>query len=230
MSKSWINALKAYWYPVDLTTYEGTKNFPGFFNMRIAGDRESTIAFENHYRETAPTNIETFFEVVYWKLYSRPNRRRTITNRVVESVQRRGIAPDRLWDSVQQFVVAQDIVNLRGIRKLLGFKAPVLAVPLTFPALASPSRIPMIDNQVANWVNRNYDEHNANRSSKLTRFKMKHTSLEDDDFPSYLNWVAWCQEVAQVLKRLTELNWRARDVEMVVFTAERSDMGLNVLP
>jgi hypothetical protein len=230
MPKSWINALNAYWYHVDLTTYEGAKKFPGFFNMCIAGDRESTIAFENHYRETAPTNTEPFFEVVYWKLYSQQKIAQAKTNGVVEYVQRHGIAPDKLWDSVQQFVVAQKIVNLRGIRELLGFKTPVLAVPLTFPALASPWKIPMIDNHVANWVNCNYDEHNANRSSKLTQFKMKHTSLRDDDFPSYLNWVAWCQEVAQVLKRLTELNWRARDVEMAVFTAKRSGMRLNVLP
>ena len=59
---------------------------------------------------------------------------------------------------------------------------------------------------------------------------MHHPSLQDDDFPNYLNWVNWCQEVAQVLTELTSKQWRARDVEMAVFTAQRNGMTLNVLP
>jgi len=35
-----------------------------------------------------------------------------------------------------------------------------------------------------------------------------------------LHWIEWCQEVAQVLTTLTEMEWRPRDVEMAVFTAE----------
>ena len=88
----------------------------------------------------------------------------------------------------------------------------------------------MIDNQVADWVNSNASIHNVNRKNKLSLFKKRYTSLRDDDFPNYLNWVAWCQEIAQVLTKLTKEKWRPRDVEMAAFTAQRSGLTLNVLP
>lgn len=230
MSNSWIRALDAYSYPVNLRDYERTHEFPMFFDMIIVGDRNSTIAFENHYQETAPHNIAAFFEVVYWKLYSQKSRRHGGTTRIVNFVQKHGIMPEQLWDAVQQFVESQNIINLERIRGLIGITTEVLAVPLTLPALASPKTIPMIDNQVAKWVNRNSANHNTNRNNKLTSFEMKYTSLRQNDFSNYLNWVAWCQEVAQMLTELTREEWRARDVEMAVFTAQRNGMVLNVLP
>jgi hypothetical protein len=85
------------------------------------------------------------------------------------------------------------------IRNLLGIRTRVLAVPLTLCALADPQRYPMVDNQVAEWVNSNAILHNKNRSNHLTLFNKKYTSLQDDDFTNYLHWIAWCREVSQVL-------------------------------
>ena len=230
MPDSWTRALDAYSYPVNLRDYERAHEFPGFLDMIIVGDRNSTITFENHYQETAPTNIAAFFEVVFWKLYSQKSRCQKGTTRIVDFVQEHRITPKQLWEVVHQFVESQTRENLKRIRKLLGIKTDVLAIPLTLPALASPKTIPMIDNQVARWVNHNTAGHNINRINKLTPFKMSYTSLRDNDFSSYLNWVAWCQEVAHVLIKLTGGEWRARDVEMAMFTAQRKGMVPNVLP
>ncbi len=230
MPDSWTRALDAYSYPVNLRDYERAHEFPGFLNMIIVGDRNSTITFENHYQKTAPTNIVAFFEVVFWKLYSQKSRCQKGTTRIVDFVQEYRITPRQLWDVVHQFVESQTRENLKRIRKLLGIKTDVLAIPLTLPALASPKTIPMIDNQVARWVNHNAAVHNVNRINKITLFKMNYPSLRDNDFSNYLNWVAWCQEVAHVLIKLTGEEWRARDVEMAVFTAQREGMVLNVLP
>ena len=49
---------------------------------------------------------------------------------------------------------------------------------------------------------------------------MNSTSLRDNDSQNYLNWIAWCREVAHVLSEKTENEWRTRDVEMAVFTAQ----------
>jgi hypothetical protein len=230
MPNSWIQALNTYSYPVNLCHYEKANKFPRFFNRTIVGDRNSTMDFEKQYQMKAPNNTASFFEVVFWKLYSQQNIRQGHTNRIVDFVQKNRIMPDKLWDVIQRFVASQSITNLERIRQLLGIKTNVLAVPLTLPALACPERIPMIDRQVAKWVNQNAINHNINRDCQLTPFKMNYTSLMQNDFSNYLNWVSWCQEVADVLSELTIMEWRPRDVEMAVFTAQRNGIILNVLP
>lgn len=230
MPTSWREALDDYSYPVNLEDYKRAPQFHSFFNQNISGDRNSTIAFENHYQANAPYNIEVFFEVVYWKLYSQASRRDIGTSRIVDFVQTHGITPNQLWNIIQQFVISPSKNNLKKIRDTIGLRSPVLAVPLTLVALANPQKFPMIDNQVAKWVNYNLSHHNINRKNNLSSFNKKYTSLQDDDYSNYLNWVAWCQEIAQVLTRLTKSNWRPRDVEMAVFTAQRNGMVLNVLP
>lgn len=63
MPDTWERALDHYSCPVDLTDYERKKEFPGFFDMRINGDRESTIVFEDHYQKFTPTSTAAFFDV-----------------------------------------------------------------------------------------------------------------------------------------------------------------------
>lgn len=230
MTQSWVKALNSYHYYVDLRDFGRVDQFPGFFNREIAGDRNSTVAFETLYQQTAKENMARFFEVVYWKLYSQPDIREKSTNRIVDCVQNNGTSPKELWIAIQRFLNNPSVWNLSQIRTLLGIKTEVLAVPLTLCALADPYKFPMIDNRVANWVNSNASAHNSNRKNKLSVFNKKYPSIRDDDFDSYLHWIEWCQEVAQVLTNLTEMEWRPRDVEMAVFTAERKKMVLSVLP
>ncbi len=230
MLDSWRRALNAFSYPVDLTTYKGRTQFPGFFKITIAGDRQSTMELENHFQKTASENIAPFFEVIYWKLYSRHNICQNRTRERVCYVQRHGITCKQLWEATLEFVEVHNIANLRKIRKLMGFTTAVLATPLTLPAFANPKRIPMIDMHVAQWVNCHIADHNRNRLNKLSRFHLNYSSLRDNDFPNYLDWVAWSQEVAQVLTKLDKNEWRVRDVEMAVFTAQRNRMRLNTLP
>ncbi len=211
MPDSWTRALNLYCYPVDLGGYHRHHEFPGFFEILIPGDRRSTIAFENHFRETAPINIAAFLEVVFWKLYSLPLVRQGSTNRIVDYVRNHDIKPNVLWDAVFQFVENQNIGNLRRIRNLLGLRAKVLATTLTFPALACPEKIPMIDKQVAKWVNLNGVNHSINTKNNLTNFNLNNTVLMDNDFDSYLNLIKWCREISEVLTRLTNSSVRLTD-------------------
>ncbi len=229
MPETWLEALRSYSYPVDLSNYDRANQFPGFFE-NIIGCRDSTIGFETYFRERAPNHIEVFFEVVFWKLYSQPHIRNGSTNRIVDFILNHGVTAQLLWGSVQRFLANPNISTLRQIRVLLGLKTKVLAVPLTLCAFAKPEKFPLIDMQVARWVNSNADVHNQNRINQLGMFNMRYTSLKDDDFPNYLNWVAWCREVSLVLTRLTKTEWRARDVELAVFTVQRNGSRLNVLP
>ena len=229
MPNSWMHALNAYSYPVDLTTYEKAIEFPGFFNQTIKGDRNSTIDFENCFQKNAPYHISSFFEVIYWKYYSQAQYRKKGTDRIIAYVQENRITSIQLWEAIQEFVNMQTIKNLRNIRNMLGLTTRVLAVALTLPALASPETLPMVDTQVAKWINNNIAPHNDNRHNKLTTFNLNYTSLQDNDFSNYINWIAWCKEVSHILTEHTDCKWRVRDVEMAVFTAQRQKLSLNVL-
>lgn len=229
MPDSWTQALNAFSYPVDLRDYERAQEFPGFFCMRIDGNHASTIIFENHYQETAPHNAASFAEVVYWKLYTRNNIREKTTSRIINFVQNNGITAEQIWGVVCEFAELHTVENLRRIRDILGIKTNVISLPVTLIALASPETVPIIDKHVARWVNANAQPHNVNRNNRLIPFQMNYTSLRENDFPGYLHWVAWCREVAQVLTERTGNNWRARDIEMAVFTAQRMRLRLNPL-
>ena len=227
--KSWIKALNSYFYPVNLDCYEFRDRFPNHFNREIVGDRNSTIVFENYFRENAQRSIEVYFEVIFWKLYSQKRIRQRSTSRIVNYVLREKIEPKLLYEAIKQFVEVPWRQNLQNIRDLLGIRTHVLAVALTFPAFLNPEKYPMVDNNIARWVNAHFTEHNRNKQAKLTPFSLRYPSLMDDDFPNYLNWVSWCNEMAQILSEKTDIPWRTRDVEMAVFTAKRENLELNVL-
>jgi len=229
MPKTWLHALQSYRYPVDLTTYPRATEHPGFFNLVIAGDRDSTAAFEERFCALAPNNTAAFLEVVYWKLYSQGGRAKYHTSRLADGLRKRGVAPVDLWSATNSLANHLCKENLRRFRRVLGISSPVLAVALTFPAFACPDRVPMVDLNVARWVNRSYGEHSAHRDAKLRPFPLRGTALGDLDFDSYLAWVSWCQEVALLLGQDTSRRWRARDVEMAVFAASRSGLVLHPL-
>jgi hypothetical protein len=226
---TWTQALNAYDYPVDLADYDHGTDFPGFFMRTISGDRTSTIAFEDYFREHSNLAVEPYFEVVFWKLYRMKLARIQATKRIVDYVTKHDVSAAELYCAVTSFVESPTIPWLSVIRAFLGIKSQVLAVALTFPAFADPERFPMIDRQTAKWVTLNLEAHNQGRGRALTVFSTADMGLRYDDFDSYLNWVGWCNETADLLKSRTDLNWRARDVEMAVFTAARKKLLLNPL-
>ncbi len=228
MPDSWTRALNLFSYPVDLGCYQRRHEFPGYFEILIAGDRSSTIAFENHFRENAPYNIAAYFEVVFWKLYSLPLVRQGSTDRIADYILYHNVQPMDLWNAVLKFIENQNIENLRRIRGMLGITTKVLATTLTIPALACSDKFTMVDTQVAKWVNEHFAEHNIDRNNNLTPFNFRGV-LRDNDFNNYLNWVAWCRETSKLLTRLNREKWRPRDVEMAVFTAQRNKLSLNPL-
>ena len=230
MPQTWITALSRYYYPVDLSGYKRAGEFPGFFTQDIAGDRVSTIQFEDYFRANCAQSVAPYFEVVFWKLYSQPMIRQGTTNRITDHVSEEGVEARQLRCAVDLFIEKPGKANLAVMRALLGLKTDVLATVLTLPAFVDPARYPMVDRQTATWVTANHSNHNRNRMKTLTPFKVRTGVLRDNDFGNYLNWVHWCRETAEVLTDKTDIEWRARDVEMAVFAAARQDLPLNPLP
>ena len=230
---TWQEALNAYKYRADLSEYQKRSEFPGFFGKRIPGCRKSTIEFEDYFRGLAPKTIQVWYEVAFWKLYSQPPWRSRKVSSIVDYTSTQAVTAAQLWEATQQFIRTPSKIGLTYLRGLLGFKYG-MAVPLTFVAFADPQSYPMVDRRVADWVNANLEKHNAGRNNKLTKFRSrewkKANFIPDSDFGAYMDWVSWCREIASMLSGLTNTCWRARDVEMAIFTAYRPVPSLSVLP
>ena len=83
MSITWEKALSEYRYPVVLNTYANANDYVGWFTHDLLnGDQAETTGFERHFRKYAEQGIESWLEVVFWKLFSQPARRNSATKRI----------------------------------------------------------------------------------------------------------------------------------------------------
>ena len=223
MPQTWVNALSRYNYPVDLTCYEQAENFPKFFDRQIKGDRSSTMDFEDYFRVTIQ-NIEVWYEVVFWKL-----GKQWRDNTTTEIIERFNVQPavtvQKLTTHLKTFIDNPNKKNFNNFRELFGFRTESIAIVATFPAFSDPVRFPMVDARVAKWVNAHLDIHNAKNPKGLQLIKSRYgqnqsTVLTMSDFNFYSCWINWTRYMANKLSQLTNnKEWRARDVEMAVFTA-----------
>ncbi len=225
MSNEWKKSLNTYRYTVTLQNYDNADQYPGYFNFSIPiNDRFSTVSFETHFRERAATTIESWLEVIYWKMYSQANRRNIKTNQVAEYFQAKKVAPQILLDACNNYIGNDTRSNLDAIRKLLGFTSTAIAIAATFPAFLRPDLFPMVDTRIAKWVGQNMQAHNdaSPNAPQLVRpryLDTKATVLTLTDFEFVYSWNRWCRHKADQLNVCTSINWRPRDVEMAVFNA-----------
>ena len=123
MPQTWVNALNLYNYPVNLGNYVNAANFRGFFNLNIVGDRNSTIAFENHFRERAGIHTEVYYELTFWKMFSQGGRANIRTDEVSHRINQQHILD--IFTNAQEFVhcvATNDIENARHrMSSLLAF-------------------------------------------------------------------------------------------------------------
>lgn len=230
MPDTWTRALNDYSYPVSLPDYKRSREFPDYFTRRIPGDRASTIDFEDYFRAGSEHSIKPWIEVAFWKLCGRKKRFEARVDSLADHLRDQGVTASELCCAVDLFAAKPIKTNLSVLRALLGIKAPVLALALTYPAFVCPDQFPMVDTNTARWVSENYENHNRSRETQLTPFDIGRGVVRDSHFDSYLNWVHWCRETAKTLTARTHMDWRARDVEMAVFTAAREGLSLNRLP
>ena len=231
MPSTWLNALNSYNYQVDLSQYHYAGRFPGFFGQEIQGDRPSTILFEDYFRANNG-KIQTWYEVVFWKMYSQSGRRDQKTTDVINQLNGQlkntnlpMTTSSQLIAATKAFIDNPDVKdNFENLRKLFRFESSVIAIVATFPAFVNPEKFPIVDTRVAKWIDSHLDFHNKNDplGPQLVRSyygKGYSTVLTMADFDFYLHWIHWTRYMAEKLSKRTSINWRARDVEMAVFTA-----------
>ncbi len=193
------------------------------------GNRDDTIKFEDHFRNHAKDAIAPWLEVIFWKMFSTgidaANDRSEKTERFFK-VQNTN--PSELWDTCNDFTKVPTKENLKRIMSLLNIYSGI-AIAMTFPAFVNPEQFPMIDKHIACWINKNYFKFNSFIPSEYQLRKQSSLgklSIIDYDFCK--SWIGWCKYMAGKLSEITDIKWRARDVEMAVFTANRT--GINLEP
>lgn len=223
-TENWELALKTYNYPVKLADYRNAQNYKGYFKFNPIGNSSSTALFESHFREGASKNIESWLEVIYWKMYSQNGRSHDKTDAVADYFCKAKITPDKLLTKCNNYIADDSRKNLNEIIKLLGFSSNSIAIAATFPAFLRPDLFPMVDTRIAKWVGISMSEQNSSNTNipQLIRPRYLDTratvlTLSDMDFVKA--WTRWCRHKANQLSMLTNIDWRPRDVEMAVFNA-----------
>lgn len=232
MPQTWMQALSTYSYPVSLDKYHNAAKFPQYFLQTINGDRSSTIQFENYFRGNCSC-LEPWFEVVFWKMFSQARVADDQTDRIISQLTRPIMTNTAvLLDYADRFLRSESMIDFDRFRKQFKYSTTSIATVATFPAFLYPDNFPMVDTRVAKWVNSQYTIHNAHDrvGPQLvpSAFDNGSTStvLTMEDFDFYLHWIRWTRYMAKKLTVCTGFAWRARDVEMAVFTAW-GDRGRN---
>jgi hypothetical protein len=226
---AWKAVLDAYSYPVDLREYRFRAGHQGWFERNTGnGRREATIAFEEIFRRHAPNALESWFEVVFWKLATQRLVRNGTTHRIEEHLSKHTTAGE-LWDTcieyVQSRTESEAQERFERFHKLFGMKTDSIATVATFPAFVDPERFVMVDTRIANWVGAEMHAHNINDPSGVQLVRPRfldstNTVLKMSDLDFMCTWAKWCRRTAEKLTLLTDgFTWRARDVEMAVFRA-----------
>ena len=237
--ESWDRSLGKYRYPVNLANFEDASKYPGWFRYDTGeGGPSETKAFEARFKELAPTHLEVWCEVVYWKLYSTPPARNKTTRKVISRLGRlvnpnlgyqEASAAEELWKLCHRYIENPSLDTFQQFRNRLLDSG--IAVAATFPAFIDPHRFPMVDTQVARWAraSRNLHDYSPIGPRLATCPGLGHKRLMDFDWDFVSSWTEWSRFTASKLTALTGREWRARDAEMAVFTAQRKGISLSPL-
>ncbi len=177
--------------------------------------------FENRFRQEAPSNLEAWAEVVYWKLYFMRGIARKMAT---ELLLRQDVSACALRSSCNDYIERRDRQTFRTFRGQL-FRTPVVATAATFPAFICPQAFPMVDTRIAAWLR----EHGRNHGYPGDVEQVPEGIIREGHWSFVESWIEWCRSTAHKLSQCTDFAWRARDVEMAVFSAQRHQLPLRRL-
>lgn len=211
-AEEWREALDRFNWRVDLMKFKDAKNHPGFFNRVI--EPNQVAAFEDSFRaELVPGgNVERAAEVTYWKNGRNYKARDRITRDLLTWIRSeehwmlfvvalKHLAEAPTWELFGQLV--------RSCGQTSGF-----ATPITFLSFYDPERFPMVDRKIGVWWRRRFQgEPQFSWDPRRTRITPSPKSWN-----AYLAWAQFCRSEAAVLTASQGKPWRARDVEMAVWS------------
>lgn len=206
--EAWKAARDQFDWPVDLRHFKDAIQYqPEFFNRLI--EPGQTCEFEDALRAELVSGgrAERGAEVVYWKNAGNHLARDRITRGFLASM-RNAAAWSHFAASVQRLASTPTWECFSAVKKVCGG----FAVPLTLLSFYDPKQFPMIDRKVGMWWSRKF--------SSKPQFKWSGEVIapSKQSWAAYLAWTEFCRRHAAYLTTLSERAWRARDVEMAVWT------------
>jgi len=223
--EQWLEALNGYHYDIDLRLFAARSRYPTYFVDYIEGTRDATKRFEDHFSLLSRGNLEGWFEVVFWKMFSQKGRRDQKTLQIIENIEGSGVLAEDLHRNCSAYILHPSRSSLQALVELLwGKGSRAVAVACVFPAFIAPDQFPMVDTRVAKWVNACLAYQNASDGKGPQLAAPEYpgngaTVLTLSDWPFIESWIHWCRHTARRLTSCSDLNWRARDVEMAIFRA-----------
>jgi hypothetical protein len=220
MCENWIGAYQKYDWKVDLRYFKERQMFPGSFDRIIRST--DVIDFEDEFRraiaDTGP--FVTAGEVCYWKNYGSAKSRDRLTKELLA-----WLADRTRWKTFADAVIEssrrpsfQAFKQLRNAcNQPKGF-----ATPITFLSFYNPIKYPMVDKHIANWWGRNKAGFGFASSEIFHQRNDGWIQGNEQSWQAYLEWKSFCIQYVVRLAENCGLKWRARDVEMAVWEAQKN--------
>ena len=219
--EAWKAARDRFEWPVDLRKFKDAKKHPGFFDRVVESDQ--IVRFEDGFRAclTPTGRVESAAEVAYWKNGKNHKGRDRITRDLMEWIH----SPERWMKFVEALRELADSPSWKSFQNFIGSNGQVSAfsVPLTFLSFYDPVNFPMVDKRIGKWWSTRFPlQPQFTWDTKRTRITPTMKSFE-----AYIAWTDFCRHQAAELTRVSGEPWRARDVEMAVWSDKEAQLPLN---
>ena len=210
--QAWKAARDQFNWQVDLRKFKDAEKYPGFFDRLIESNQ--IVQFENMFRAALNPSgrVESAAEVAFWKNGWNHKGRDRITRDLMEWINSHEHWM-RFVDALKELAGAP---SWKTFQKFIGSNGQVaaFAVPITFLSFYDPARFPMVDKRIGKWWSTRFpSEPQFTWDTKRTRITPTVKSFE-----AYLAWTEFCRLQASELSTLSGAEWRARDVEMAVWS------------
>ncbi len=231
MCDNWEEALRTYSWRVDLSCFSGATDYPGYFDRVIAP--VDVDAFQGQFRE-AIDGVGSFAlagEVCFWKNHRSPQKH-SLTQRLLEH-----LSSAQNWHrfaaSIRTLSNNPSYDTFVALRKSCS-QPRGFATPITFLAFYRPTEYPMADKHIANWWGLHRDGYGFGSWPPFSQRKdgwiQTYTTAQNrQDWNAYLAWTEFCCQYAVRVAEQCGFNWRARDVEMAIWEAQKKGISLDVL-
>lgn len=233
MCNSWTKAFKMYNWAVDLQHFNSATNYPAYFNRSIQPDE--VVQFEDTFRATIDENgsFEMAGEVCFWKNYGNIQARNRLTQRLLTHITSRENW-DRLIKAIKAVSNNPSLSNFIALRKACN-QPRGFATPITFLAFYKPTEFPMVDKHIANWWRTHKGAYGYDDSPDFIQrddgwIQTMTVPQNTQNWNAYIAWKRFCCDYSKKIQRNCGLSWRARDIEIAIWMAQKNDLDLNVLP
>ncbi len=225
----WKEQLSTYSWDVNLASFKYAKEYPGFFNRVVRPTQ--VVQFETMLRNTINDsgNYQIAGEVCYWKNYGNHQSRDELTNTLLHHLV---IRSDWLhFCSTVQTVCTHPILDAFLELQYASGQSKGFATVITYISFYNPQLFPMVDKHIANWWSTNRQHFGLNLKPTFAQresdgwIETTSSSLVSQNWNAYMEWTYFCRDYAQHLG-----GWRARDVEMAVWMAQKHKQLLPPLP